>query len=156
VCVLLALLWWLPQRPAQPAEAATVVGYQTVTLLDGRTAYTTTTTSTGHLVGSFGEVILQIHSDISGTAQITVTPQFSSQPGSCGALTNWAGATLSSHYVISEAVGLEFGVVPIRVVLVDDSETLLRLPTTGRCLRVSIETTTTVTPTVYAWMLNTQ
>jgi hypothetical protein len=157
ILLFLALAWWLPQQLAPPpAHAATVVGYQTVTLFDGQTAYTTTTASSGYIAGSFGEVILQVHSVISGSGYITVTPQFSNQPGSCGAVTNWAAATVATHYVISEAVGLEFGVVPIYVTLADDAATLLRLPTAGRCLRVNIETTRTITPTLYVWMVNTQ
>jgi len=146
-----------------PAQAATVIGYQTVTILDGATAYTETLSTDGYAVGSFGEVLLQVHSDISGTGNITITPQFSSQPGGCGAVTDWADATASTTYVnatgstITDSVSaLAYGVVEISVVVVDDDATLLRLPTAGRCLRVQIETAETVTPTVYAWMVNTQ
>ena len=155
VLALLVLAWWLPQRAApQPAQAATVIGYQTVTLFDGATAYTTTANSSAYIAGAFGEIILQIHNDISGTGQITITPQFSSQPGGCAAVTNWAGATVATDYVTTST--LAYGIVDISVVLVDDDATLLRLPVDGRCVRVSIETTTTITPTIYAWMVNTQ
>lgn len=155
VVALLALVWLLPQRLApQPTAAATVIGYQTVTLFDGETIYTTTTQSAGYIAGAFGEIVLQIRNDISGTGQITVTPQFSSQPGSCTSATDWAGATVATDYVMSGT--LTYGIVEINVVLVDDDVTLLRLPSNGRCLRVSIETTTTITPTIYAWMVNTQ
>ena len=150
---LLALVWVLPQR-APTAEAATVVGYQTVTILDGATAYTTTFATSGYQAGNFGEVILQIHNDISGTGQITITPQFSNQPGNCAAATNWAGATAATDYVMTGT--LAYGIVDISVVLVDDDAALLRLPVDGRCLRVNIETTSTTTPTLYAWMVNTQ
>ena len=151
----LMLAWFLPQRIApQPTQAATVIGYQTVTMFDGATAYTTTTQSAGYIAGAFGEVVLQIHNDISGTGQITVTPQFSAQTGGCSAVTNWAGATVATDYVMTGT--LAYGSVDISVVLVDDGATLLRLPVAGRCMRVSIETTTTITPTIYAWMVNTQ
>jgi len=78
-------------------------------------------------------------------------------------VTDWADATASTTYVnatgstITDSVSaLAYGVVEISVVVVDDDATLLRLPTAGRCLRVQIETAETVTPTVYAWMVNTQ
>jgi hypothetical protein len=152
--VFLTLAWALPQHSLTAVEAATVVGYQTVTILDGATAYTTTFATAGYQAGNFGEMILQIHNDISGTGQITVTPQFSNQPGGCNAVTNWAGATAATDYVMTGT--LAYGIVDIDVVLVDDDATLLRLPVDGRCVRVSIETATTITPTLYAWMVNTQ
>lgn len=154
VVTALALAWVLPQRHPRSAAAATVVGHQTATLLDGATVYTTTFATAGYQSGSFGEVVLQIHNDISGTGQITLTPQFSNQPGSCSAVTDWANAVVSTGYVATGT--LEYGSAPISVVVVDDDAALLRLTVDGRCLRVSIETTTTITPTLYAWMVNTQ
>lgn len=150
----LSLAWMVPQRSPRPAEAATVVGYQTVTILDGATFYTETFATSGYQTGSFGEVVLQIHNDISGTGQITITPQFSNQPGGCTAVTDWADAAIATDYVASSA--LAFGSVPITLVLVDDDAALLRLAVDGRCLRVNIETVETITPTLYAWMVNTQ
>lgn len=105
VLVLLALaLFGSIQVSNQPVAASTIIGYQTVTLDDGTTAYTDATNYTsGYLSGSFGDIVLQLNNDISGTASITITPQFSNDGLSCGSSTDWADATISGVDVTSGA-----------------------------------------------------
>lgn len=143
-------LW--AERPA-PTDAATVVGYQSVTVFDGATVYTTTTYSDAYLVGSFGEVVMQVNNDISGSTGITVTPQFSSEFVGCGAVADWVDASYSAAYGTSS---LSYGTVDVRKVVTGDDAEMLRFPVSGRCMRIKIQTAANFTPTVYLWMVNTQ
>jgi len=135
------------------AEAATVIGYQSVAMFDGATAYTETTYSSAYLVGAFGQVAIQVNNDISGTTAITVTPQFSSDP-SCSTATNWADATVSMAYASSTTTPT-FSTVDVQKVVTGDTDALFSFDTLGRCMRVKIETGTTFTPTLFGWMTNT-
>lgn len=164
---------------ARPADASTVIGYQSVTMLDGTTAYTTTTYSSAYLVGGFGEVVLQIHDDVSGTNTITVTPQFSTEGVACSSVTDWVDASTSLAYAdaasnsatitvstlntntltttvasLSGGTTLTYGSVDIYTTITGDDAAMLSVDTAGRCMRVKLTTATTFTPTVYAWMVN--
>jgi hypothetical protein len=179
IAVIVALLGVLAFTSFAPpvVDASTVIGYQTVTLEDGTDVYTTTTYTLGYLAGSFGEVVLQIHSDISGTETMTVTPQFSSEGVGCRAITNWADATIAgvvntlgaqtvtvstlNTNTLTTTVGTAasaavYSVVDVVVTLAGDDSTLLRFNSLGKCMRVKMESATTFTPTMYAWMVNTQ
>lgn len=164
-----------PQSEA--VEAATVIGYQTVTLEDGTDAYTETTYTSGYLSGSFGEIVLQINSDISGTETLTVTPQFSSDGYGCTSAATWADGTISGVYVVngastvtvstlntntltttvqSSVSTVSYDSIAIVTTIAGDAATLLRFPSMGKCMRVKMAVATTFTPTMYAWMVNTQ
>lgn len=152
VLVFLALAAFFSIR-SQPADASTVIGNQYVEVFAGDTAYTTTTYSSAYLVTSFGEVVLQIHDDISGTTAITVTPQFSNEYVACSSVSQWVDASYSGQYGTTT---LSYGTVDVRKVVTGDDAEMLRFPADGRCLRLKITTGTTFTPTVYLRMVNTQ
>lgn len=71
--------------PAQSVGAA-------ITFADGNTAYTTTAYSTAYLVDE--AELLRLHGSgaVSGTGNITITPQFSMQPVACRSATSWFDA----------------------------------------------------------------
>lgn len=145
----------------ESANASTVIGYQTVAIapFTGANAYTTTQYSTAYLSGSFGRVVFQVTSDISGTANITVTPQFSSDIAGCASVTNWAGASTSGVYVTGETTATltaAYSHYNVTRSLSGDGSFLLEAPTQGRCIRLKVEGGSTFTPTVVAWMVNTQ
>lgn len=141
--------------PSHPADASSVMGYQTVVVEDGTVAYTTTTYSSGYMVGSFGEVVLQVESDISQTRTLTVTPQFSNDARGCGSAVYWVDGAIVQTYGTSS---LSYGSVAVRAVVAGDGDKVIRFPTMGRCMRVRMEISSTAvfTPAVFAWMVNTQ
>ena len=178
----------LTATPPQ-ADAATIIGQQAVTLLDGDTSYTTTVQTSAALALYYGEIVIQVNNDISGTGTITITPQTSIQNVACASVTDWADVSISTVYAAQPAgtttitntvtastlntntltttvasttgtafgaTSVAFGTANVSAVLTGDGNQLLRFPNTGRCFRVQIETSTTTTPTVYAWLLNTQ
>ena len=176
-------------RPSPRVGASTIIGYQVLTLEDGETAYTDATNYTGgYLSGSFGDIVLQLNNDISGTATITITPQFSNDGLSCGSASDWADATISGVNVTSgastttstitntantvltntlyttstvviattaSADSAAFSVDTVLVTLAGDGSTMLRLNTMGRCFRAKMVSTTTFTPSLFAWFANT-
>jgi hypothetical protein len=142
-----------------PAQAATVVGGQTVVVLDGNTAYTTTKYTAGYLSGSFGEIVLQVESDISGTATLTVTPQFAINQTACGSMAagDWVDAVIVDVFVTGATTyTAALQQIAVRDTLAGDGDALLRFPVMGRCFRIKLQSTTTYTPALYAWMVNTQ
>ena len=177
VLLVLTLVWGLQMRG--PVAAETVVGGQTAVLLDGNTAYTATKYTAGYLTSSFGEIVLQVESDISGTATLTVTPQFAINQTACGSMAagDWVDAaivgvfpstgatsvtasTISTNTITTTvtagALAVAYTQVPVLVTLAGDGDALLRFPTMGRCFRVKLTAATTYTPALYAWMVNTQ
>lgn len=149
----LVLLALVPLRqPAQPVDAAGVINRQSVTMLNGASAYTTTTYTAAYIVGAYGEIVLQVHDDISGTGVITITPQFSSQ-GTCSTASNWVDAAMSAVYGTSS---LSYGTAAVQKSITNDSSVMFRFDTGGNCMRVKLASTKTFTPTVYAWMVNSQ
>ena len=160
LAVMMFGLFVIGQVP-QGANASTVIGYQTVAIapFTGANSYTTTQYSTAYLAGSFGKVVFQVTSDISGTANITVTPQFSSDIAGCSSVTNWAGASTSGVYVTGETTATltaAYSHYNVTRSLSGDGSFLLEAPTQGRCIRLKVEGGSTYTPTVVAWMVNTQ
>lgn len=63
-----------------------------ITFADGNTAYTTTTYSTAYLVDEADLLRLHGTGEVSGTGNITITPQFSMQPVACRSATSWFDA----------------------------------------------------------------
>jgi len=162
VALLLLIIGFLALGLAQvdtPAQAATVVGGQTVVMLAGSTAYTTTAYTPAYLSSSFGEIVLQVESDISGTATLTVTPQFAINQTACGSMAagDWVDASVTGVFVTG-ATTYTAALQQIAVVdtLVGDGDALLRFPVMGRCFRVKLAAGSTYTPALYAWMVNTQ
>lgn len=158
----------------EPVDAATVIGRQSVTMLDGATAYTTTTYTSAYLVGVYGEVALQINDDVSGTNTITVTPQFSME-SVCSSATDWVDAAVTAVYpaetasvtvstlntntlttTLTTTNALTFDTVDVQFTVTGDDAETVRLAVSGNCMRVKLETATTFTPTLYAWLVNTQ
>jgi len=121
------------QQDAQDAQAA-VIGYQTVTLSDGDSGYTTTTYSSAALAGSFGTAQLHISGSVSGTGNITVTPQFSNQPVDCGSVTNWFDAVTYGLY---------------------DQQAVTALSTTSTTSTLASSTSTTTTATTTSTFMTT-
>ena len=160
VLVCLLVLVSLSQIPARvsPARAGNIIGYQIVTAEDGSVAYTENTYTSAYLAGDFGDLVLQVNNDISGTAAMVVTPQFSNQNGSCGAVTDWADATVGAVSVTRISTNTDsviFGTYVISKSISGDASTMLRFQGAGRCLRVKMAASTTFTPSVYLWMANT-
>lgn len=135
-------------------DAATVIGHQHVTALDGTTGYTTTTYTAAYLAGVFGDVVIQAHDDISGTGTMTVTPQFSSE-AVCRTASNWVDAESAFVYA-QDNVTPTLSSVALSLVVTDDVARLFTLPVSGNCLRLKLEGSATFTPTVYLRMVNTQ
>lgn len=178
--VLVVVLGWvlfmgLQERSVVKAE--TVIGYQTVTAFSGDEVFTTTQYSRGYLGGAFGEMVIQVSSDISPTGTLTVTPQFSSDGLACGSAVDWADAVLTGVYpavaassvtvstlntntltttVTTGATAVSYQQIAVQDVISGDGAALLRLQTLGKCFRVKLEADTTFTPTIYVWMVNTQ
>jgi len=94
------------------------------------------------LVRQFNSADLFVTADLSGTATITVTPQFSPNQ------VNWADA---QYPVISGTTPVW---VPQRLVLTAGGSSYLRLPVAGEYMRVKIQASGTVTPTVYTTLRN--
>ena len=175
IVFLLAAVAYLavPSAPI-PADAAAVMSYQSLTLIDGSTAYTTTAYTPGYLSGGYGQITLQVNNDVSGTNTITITPQFANDLLACTASDkDWADATVSGVFVGGSTVTVStlntntltttittspaaFGVHLVYKTLTGDGATLVNFPTQGRCFRVKLTTATTFTPTVYARMENVQ
>ena len=158
--LVLATGWFLGAGAREtPAQAATVVGGQTAVLMDGTDAYTTTAYTGAYLTSAFGEIVLQVESDISGTATLTVTPQFAINQTACGSMAagDWVDASLTGVFVTG-ATTYTAALQQIAVVdtLVGDGDALLRFPVMGRCFRVKLAAGSTYTPALYAWMVNTQ
>jgi len=155
----IGFLWGGLLRLDKQAQAATVVGGQTVVMLAGNTAYTTTHYTAAYLASSFGEIVLQVESDISGTATLTVTPQFAINQTACGSMAagDWVDASIAGVFVTG-ATTYTAALQQIAVVdtLVGDGDALLRFPVMGRCFRVKLAAGSTYTPALYAWMVNTQ
>lgn len=141
------------------AQAATVVGGQTAVLMDGTDAYTTTAYTGAYLTSAFGEIVLQVESDISGTATLTVTPQFAINQTACGSMAagDWVDASITGVFVTgATTTTAALQQIAVRDTLAGDGDALLRFPTMGRCFRVKLEAGSTYTPELYAWMVNTQ
>lgn len=176
LCLLLALGLFLGVQERDVA-AETVIGYQTVTAFDGDAAFTTTQYSSGYLGGAFGEMVIQVSSDISPTGTLTVTPQFSSDGLSCGSAADWSDAVLTGVYpavaassvtvstlntntltttVTTGATAVAYQQIAVQDVISGDGTGLMRFETMGKCFRVKLAADTTFTPTVYVWMVNTQ
>lgn len=145
--LVLVLVLALEYLPARPAKADTVISYQTVTLFDGKTAYTDTQYSSGYLGAGFAHV--QIHvsqTTISPTEVITYTPQFSLQPVGCGSIATWFDAgTWSGGTKTDVYLALTATITEGRELTMD-----------GRCMRIKVEplSATGYTPTLYIRMLN--
>jgi|GEM_PF-1666036 hypothetical protein len=168
ILLLLAVAYLAVPSAPTPADAAAVTSYQSLTLLDGSTAYTTTTYTPAYLSGGYGQITLQVNNDVSGTNTITITPQFANDLLACSANNkDWADATVSGVFAGVSTVTVSttttittspvaFGVLPVYQTLTGDGATLVGFPTQGRCFRVKLTTSTTFTPTVYARMENVQ
>jgi len=94
------------------------------------------------LVRQFNSADLFVTADLSGTATITVTPQFSPNQ------VNWADAKFP---VIS---GTTVTLTAQQLVLTANGSSYLRLPIAGEYMRVKIQASGTLTPTVYVTLRN--
>ncbi len=145
------------QMLPKSADAATVIGYQTIVADAGATAYTETTYTSAYLAGAFGDVVVQVNLVSTGT--ITVTPQFSNEMLGCGSVTDWADATISQVDVTRISTNTDsvaFGVHAVSKAVTSGGSTLIGFPAQGRCMRVKMTNAETFTPTVYIRMANTQ
>jgi len=146
----IALVFFTLPLQQNTANAQTIVSQQTITLLDGETSYTTTMTTDEIFTTYYANLSLHISNDISGTGNITITPQISLQPVSCSTVSDWTTATVSGF----DATGPEWETSEITMTVTNDDNQLISMPTAGRCMRLRIESATTFTPTVYVWMVN--
>lgn len=135
---------------------------------------TQTASATGVDVGLFGSVEIQTLATVTGTATITITPQFSNQPVACSVVTSWVDAfddqVLPTSSRTTTIVANSNGTITTTVILtsttVDISGALARqtlslvtsgsvvtgantielreMPTQGRCFRVKLTSDATV------------
>jgi len=135
--VLLAVALLMPASQAAPVAADAVIGSSVVTMLDGDTV-TATTYSAGFLSLNYAHAQVQAISGgaITTTGLVTVTPQFSNQPVSCGSVTSWFNAATTTVVTGPGSSGAEYTIL-------------------GRCMRVKVESTASAfTPTVYTRFVN--
>jgi hypothetical protein len=133
-------------QPGTVSTTSTVVMYPATALSATGTVYSASPRQANgqdvSKVRAFNSADVFVTVDISGTAAITVTPQFSPDQ------VNWADAKFP---VIS---GTTVSLSTQQMVLSADGSAYLRLPVAGEFMRVKIESTGALTPTVQATLRN--
>jgi hypothetical protein len=149
-------------------------GISPMTFASVRYTSTQTANATGVDVGLYGSVEIQTLATVTGTAVVTITPQFSDQPVGCSTVTSWVNAfdeqVIPTSSRTTTVVAHSDGTITTTVVLtsttVDTSGILARqtlsmatsgtvvtgantielreFPTQGRCFRVTVQSTATV------------
>lgn len=137
----------------QDAQAASITSQQTITLMDGATAYTTTATTDAIYTAYYGEMTVYVSNIVSGTSTVTVTPQIALQPVACASVTEWTTATVSA--VSSTPT---YDTAEVQFAIAGDDSVVVSLPTQGRCtrLRLDLSASDTYTPTAYVRLVNSQ
>lgn len=154
LAALLTIAGMLVTQEPIATDAASVVSQQTVTVMDGTTVYTTTsTTSDPAFSAYYGELTAYVSNTISGTGTITVTPQISLQPVACASATEWTTATVSN---VSSTPSYDTANVQFTVGA--GASAAVSFPAQGRCtrLRIQLASSTQYTPTAYIRMVNAQ
>lgn len=99
VALVAGMLFSVPvlYRPAG-ADARSLVGETVVRLDAGTSGYTQTTTSDVATTQYYGTAQIQVHTAVSGTGVITITPQFSNDVGACSSARYWFSAADIMYY----------------------------------------------------------
>lgn len=162
-------------------SADAVTYYSTSTVFGGGTGYTTTTTSAGVSSAEYGTAQVQVHNSISGTSALTVTAQFSIEPGTCANARYWYTATAyemattaAGYTTYADDVTVTTGTRRITTTVAAASapslvqvsrshqftvaasgDVMMALPTQGNCFRVVVASESSLfTPTVYVRMVD--
>lgn len=149
-----------PQRAGAQIDSETVV-----TLFNGGTGFTQTVTSTAQTSAYYRKAILQVHGAVSGTGNITVTPQFSNERGECTNARYWypvierttylsptGGNTGTTSLVTSES---NVVIYLTDVVTSSTGDTVRVFDVYGRCVRAVVASSSDrYTTTLYLRMVN--
>lgn len=140
----LLAIYVMPQLTPALAAPESLESAAVGRLMDGTTSYTETATSSTYSVNSYDKVYLQVHSVITGSGTITVTPQFSSDYGACSAARYWATAmeyVIAQNPAVTDAVSMATDAESYAFTVTAGAAGggVREIPIQGYCMRATVE-----------------
>jgi hypothetical protein len=162
VPIAIAVLLFAGGIAAASVTGTGIYGYtMTQTVLAGDTPYTTTVASAPVNVEAYGAVQIEAVADVSGTTNMTITPQFSLYPGSCSQAPSISWFTASETAIVESDVAtntlVETSLARTFYIAGGDGIAMREISNGGRCARVSVDSNSSVyTATVWIRGVNRQ